>query len=159
MITVDEATSVAPPQVCFQVAADVERWPEILPHYRRVSFRRKDGFATGVVEMSALRNFGPLGYPTWWVSEMTHDAELRRVYYKHIDGITKGMEVVWEVEPLPGGGSELKIIHEWDGPGWPVIGAFAADSVIGPHFVSHIAGLTLAGVCEAAEAKAQRSGR
>ena len=30
MITVDEATSVAPPHVCFQVAADVERSARLL---------------------------------------------------------------------------------------------------------------------------------
>jgi coenzyme Q-binding protein COQ10 len=157
LITVDEATSSAPPHVCFQVAADVERWPEILPHYRSVSFQRKDGFATGVVRMSAMRDFGPIGYPTWWVSEMTHDAELRRIYYKHIGGVTRGMDVVWEVEPLPGGGSELKIIHEWDGPAWPLIGPFAAEAVIGPHFVSHIAGRTLTGVCRAAEAQSRQA--
>lgn len=158
MLTIDVATSSAPPDVCFQVAADVERWPEILPHYRRVSFTRKTGFATGIVEMSALRHFGPIGYPTWWVSEMEHDARLRRVYYRHIDGITKGMFVVWEVEPTPTGGSKLTITHEWSGPPWPVIGAFAARSVIGPHFVSHIAGRTLTGVCRAAEAIARQAG-
>lgn len=156
MITLDEATSTAPPDVCFQVAADVERWPEILPHYRWVKFHKTSGFATGIVEMSALRHFGPIGYPTWWVSEMAHDADQRRIYYRHIDGITTGMVVVWEVEPAPGGGSKLKIIHEWEGPPWPVIGSFAANSVIGPHFVSHIAGRTLAGVCRAAEARARR---
>ena len=157
MIIVDEATSSAPPHVCLQVAADVERWPDILPHYRHVRFHRKDGFATGVVEMSAFRHFGPVRYPTWWVSEMTYDPELRRVYYKHIDGITKGMDVVWEVEPLPDGGSELKVIHEWHGPNWPLIGSFAAEAVIGPHFVSFIAGRTLAGVGRAAEAAAGRT--
>jgi hypothetical protein len=137
----------------------VERWPVFLPHYRRVAFRQKEGFATGVVEMSALRHFGPVAYPTWWVSTMTHDAQLRRVYYRHIEGITKGMDVVWEVEPAPGGGSELKITHEWHGPAWPVIGRIAADYVIGPHFVSHIAGRTLMGVCRAAEAIAREAGR
>ena len=156
MITVDEATAAAPPEVCFRVAADVENWPTILPHDRWVRFHRKDGFAEGVVEMSAHRHFGPLGWPTWWVSEMHHDAEARRVYYKHIDGITKGMDVVWEVDPLPDGGSFLRIVHEWDGPSWPLISSIAADLVIGPHFISHIAGRTLAGVCRAAEADARR---
>jgi hypothetical protein len=61
------------------------------------------------------------------------------------------MDVVWQVRALPGGSSHLSIVHEWTGPGWPVIGRFAADHVIGPRFVSHIAGLTLAGVAAEAE--------
>ena len=50
MITIDEATSTAPPDICFRTAADVERWPDILPHYRWVRFHRKQGFAEGIVE-------------------------------------------------------------------------------------------------------------
>ena len=79
MRTVDERITSAHPDACFQAAADVERWPEILPHYRWVRFRRKDAFATGVVEMAAWRRFGPVGYPTWWVSEMDHDRDRRLV--------------------------------------------------------------------------------
>ncbi|HEX9710197.1 MAG TPA: hypothetical protein VGB42_09565, partial [Candidatus Thermoplasmatota archaeon] len=119
--------------------------------YRWVRFRRKDGFAEGLVEMAAWRRFGPLDYPTWWVSEMEHDAELRTVTYRHVDGITKGMDVLWEVLPAPGGGSLLRIVHEWSGPGWPLIGGLAADEVIGPHFIRHIASRTLAGVAGEAE--------
>ena len=151
MRTVDETVTTADPDIAFRTAADVERWPDILPHYRWVTFQRKDGFAEGVVEMAAYRHFGPLGYPTWWVSEMEHDAEARTVTYRHIDGITKGMDVVWKVEPLGDGRCHLSIVHEWEGPRWPLIGRFAANAVIGPHFVSHIAGRTLAGVARAAE--------
>jgi ribosome-associated toxin RatA of RatAB toxin-antitoxin module len=152
--TIDERITQAPPDVCFQVAADVERWPEILPHYRWVRFLRRDGFATGLVEMAAWRHFGPVGWPTWWISEMTHDAPRRTVTYQHVYGITRGMDVLWEVTPLPGGRSHLRIVHEWTGPEWPLIGGFAADRVIGPHFVSAIAGRTLAGVAREAERQA-----
>jgi len=151
MITVDEHIASADPDTCFQVAADVERWPEILPHYRWVRFRRKDGFARGVVEMAAWRPFGPVGYPTWWLSEMDHHPTERRVIYRHIGGITKGMDVRWEVSPWEDGRTHLRIVHEWDGPRWPLIGRFAANAVIGPHFVSAIAGRTLAGVVREAE--------
>jgi hypothetical protein len=150
MRTVDEEICRADPDVAFQVAADVERWPDILPHYRWVRFHRKDGFAHGVVEMAAWRPFGPVGYPTWWVSEMEHHGTERTVRYRHVDGITRGMDVVWTVEPRSEGRVLLRIVHEWDGPPWPLVGSAAADWVIGPWFVSHIAGRTLAGV--AAEA-------
>jgi hypothetical protein len=154
MQRIDESTVQAPPDVCFQVAADVERWPEILPHYRWVRFLRKDGFATGQVEMAAWRPFGPVGWPTWWISEMTHDAASRTVTYQHVYGITRGMDVLWEVTALPDGGSHLRITHDWTGPEWPLIGGFAAEHVIGPHFISAIAQRTLTGVVREAGRRA-----
>lgn len=150
MITVDERLVRAPPATCFRVAADVERWPDILPHYRWVRFREKRGFAEGVVEMAAWRHFGPLGWPTWWVSEMRGDADEPAVYYRHIEGITRGMDVKWAFHDAAGG-TLVRITHEWRGPAWPVISRIAAEYVIGPHFVSAIATRTLAGVGARAE--------
>jgi ribosome-associated toxin RatA of RatAB toxin-antitoxin module len=155
MRTIDEALSKADADICFHVAADVERWPEILPHYRWVRFLSKQGFASGTVEMAAWRPFGFVKYPTWWVSEMTHDPDSRTVTYRHIDGITRGMDVFWEVLERPKGGALLRIVHEWSGPNWPLIGGIAADAVIGPRFISHIAGRTLAGVVGEAEARSR----
>ena len=158
MRTIDEHVTAAPADMCFRVAADVERWPDILPHYRYVRFRRREGFGTGLVEMSAWRDFlGPLRYPTWWVSEMTCDAATPVVRYRHVDGVTRGMDVVWEFRPQESG-TLIRIVHEWDGPSWPLIGRFAADRVIGPHFVSFIAGRTLAGVSAEAERRAASKG-
>ena len=154
MIQVDEHVVAAPPDVCFDVGADVERWPDILPHYRWVRFHRKDAFATGVVEMSAYRDFaGPLRWPTWWVSDMTCDAAAPVVRYRHIDGVTTGMDVVWEFHEHPRG-THIRLVHEWDGPRWPLIGGFAARHVILPRFVGHIAPRTLAGVAAEAERRA-----
>lgn len=154
MRTVDECTARAPAEVCFRVAADVENWPTILSHYRWVRFRRKEAFATGLVEMAAWRHFGPLPWPTWWVSEMTPGDDPFTVRYHHVDGITTGMDVWWRVTPVDEHTSHLSIVHEWEGPKWPLIGRFAAETVIGPRFVSHIAGRTLAGVAAAAEREA-----
>ena len=155
MRTVDELLCDAPADLAFQVAADVEGWPDILPHYRWVRFHEKEDFGQGIVEMAAWRSFPGFRYPTWWVSEMETDTDRRRVVYRHIDGITKGMDVVWEVEPREAHRSHLRIVHDWTGPRWPLIGRFAANHVIGPHFISHIAGRTLGGVAAAAEARAQ----
>ncbi len=151
MVTIDEHRCAAPADVAFQVAADVEGWPGILGHYRWVRFLRKEGFGRGLVEMAAWRSFGPVRYPTWWVSEMEHDATARVVRYRHVEGVTRGMDVLWEVTPLDEGGSHLRIVHEWDGPSWPLVKGFAADRIIGPGFISHIAGRTLAGVAAEAE--------
>ena len=82
---------------------------------------------------------------------MEHDPARRTVVYQHVYGITQGMDVLWEVAPLTETRSRLRIVHDWTGPAWPLIGGFAAERVIGPHFVSAIAGRTLAGVAREAE--------
>lgn len=162
MYTVDDIVMSAPAMPCFQAAADVENWPDILPHYRWVRFHRKDGFGTGRVEMAARRDFGPLRYPVWWVSEMRVD-EATAVIYKHIDGITAGMEVVWSFEPLDAGGTRVRIVHDWaEGPRWPLPGAIRkliADLIIGPIFIHHVASCTLAGVRAKAEALHTEGGK
>lgn len=154
MKTVDEERCAAPPDVSFRIAADVEGWPDILPHYRWVRFQRKDGFAEGLVEMAAWRPFGPVRYPTWWVSEMTHDPDAGTVSYRHVDGITRGMDVLWRLETVGGAVTRVVVTHDWEGPSWPVVGGFAARRVIGPHFIHVVADRTLAGVREEAERRA-----
>lgn len=149
MIRVDEHLCHASAERCFRVGADVERWPEFLRHYRWVTFVDKTGFANGVVEMAAWRPFGVVKYPTWWRSRMWHDLDGPTVYYKHIAGITKGMDVRWEFEPR-GAHTLIRIVHEWNGPPWPLIGRWAANVVIGPVFISAIARRTLAGVAQTA---------
>jgi hypothetical protein len=151
MITIDEYVVHAPADVCFQVAADVERWPDILSHYRWVRFQKKDSLGNGIVEMAAWRDFpAHLRYPTWWVSQMRSAPDEPAVYYKHIAGITRGMNVKWELNAR-GSDTHIRLVHEWNGPDWPVIRGLAANWVIGPHFVSAIAQKTLAGVARAAE--------
>lgn len=158
MRIVDEHVMRAPIDLCFRVAADVERWPALLPHYRRVRFLERGGFGLGRVEMAAWRAFaGPIRYPAWWVSEMRADADEPAIYYHHVQGITRGMHVKWELEP-EAGTTLVRIIHEWPGPKWPLIGRFAAEHVIGPHFVSAIARRTLAGVGAEAERLAATGG-
>jgi ribosome-associated toxin RatA of RatAB toxin-antitoxin module len=154
MTIVDEHVVAAPPDVCFRIAADVERWPQILPHYRWVRFRDKQEFGTGTVEMAAWRRFlAGVKFPTWWVSEMRAAPNEPAVYYKHIDGITRGMDVKWELNRHERG-TLIRLYHTWDGPSWPLIKGLAAQWVILPHFVSAIAQRTLAGVARAAELRA-----
>ena len=147
----DERVMRAPAQLCFRVAADVEQWTTILPHYRWVRFQRKQAFGTGIVEMAAWRDFGgPLRYPTWWLSDMRVAEEEPAICFRHIDGITRGMDVKWSFFNR-GEETLVQITHAWNGPRWPVIGGLAWRAVIGPHFVSFIAQRTLAGVAAEAE--------
>lgn len=144
MRTVDRLAMRAPPERVFEAASNVEQWPALLPHYRwvRMLERRTGG---GVVEMAAWRPFGPVRYPTWWVSEMWTDPAARTVRYRHIRGITAGMDVEWSIKPTTEG-SDVTIVHEWNGPGWPLVGRPAAELVIGPVFIHGIASRTLAGI-------------
>lgn len=164
MHTHNETVVRARLDLCLEAARDVERWPEILPHYRRVRFVRKDGPGRGRVRMAAYRHFGPLPYPVWWESEMHTDEDAGEVRYHHVDGITTGMDVLWKLEPAhpagtpgpdgegdTGDATRIVILHDWEGPGWPVLGGFAARRVIGPHFVRVVAERTLAGIRRQAE--------
>jgi len=152
VITIDRRHVRAGVQAVFATAQDVARWPEWLPHYRWVRFHQKEELG-GVVEMAAWRPFGPLNYPTWWLSRMDIETSVPRIRFKHVGGITKGMDVSWDFEPV-NGGTDVTITHWWNGPAWPLIGRIAADAVIGPVFVHGIASRTLAGIA----AQAERSG-
>ncbi len=143
MRTVDRITVRAPLERVFAVAADVERWPTFLPHYRWVRIRERTP-DRAMVEMAAWRPFGVLRYPTWWVSEMRILPQ-QAVRYRHVEGITRGMDVEWQFLN-EGDGVAVTIVHQWRGPSWPVIGPLAADWVIGPVFIRGIASRTLAGV-------------
>lgn len=150
MRTIDRIRVRAPIERVFRAAVDVEQWPALLGHYRwvRMLERRDQG---GLVEMAAWRPFGIFNYPTWWVSEMRVDRAASAVHYRHVRGITTGMDVVWQLHPAEAG-TEVTIIHDWAGPSWPLVGSAAANRVIGPVFIHGIASRTLAGLARHVEA-------
>jgi hypothetical protein len=154
MTTIDAAEVRAPLSVIFGLARDVERWPEHLRHYRFVRFTKRDGHDGGIVEMSANRPFGVLNWPTFWRSEMETIApggtRPPAIRFRHIGGITTGMDVVWEFSPH-GSETGVRLVHVWNGPPVPLVGSLAARAVIGPVFIHGIASRTLAGLARAAE--------
>jgi hypothetical protein len=155
MIVVDERTVRAPRAVMFDVAQRVADWPEHLAHYRFVKFRQRARDGGGLVEMSAYRPFGgAANWPTWWLSEMSVDPTVPHIRFKHVEGITTGMEVEWQfLRREDPNVTHVRIVHAWNGPWWPLIGRVAAMAVIGPVFISGIASRTLAGLARAAEAR------
>lgn len=162
MQTVDEALVRAPLESVFDIARQVEHWPAYLKHYRMVRFREKHADGSGLVEMSAFRPFAisraaagavALNWPTWWLSQMAVDAEAPAIRFRHVGGITRGMDVEWSFARTPAG-THVRIVHAWDGPRWPLIGVWAAINVIGPVFVHGIASRTLAGLAQVAEQEA-----
>jgi hypothetical protein len=144
MRTVDRIRVRAPLEQVFEAASQVEEWPSILSHYRwvrKLETRRN----AELVEMAAWRPFGRLKYPTWWVSEMRVDRAAWAIHYRHVRGITTGMDVVWQLAPSANE-TEVILVHEWTGPPWPLVGRASASWVIGPVFVHGIASRTLAGI-------------
>jgi uncharacterized membrane protein len=135
----------APLERIFPLAAEVERWPERLPHYRYVR-RLPAGDGERRFAMGALR--GPL--PVRWEATQRPLPDERRIEFTHTGGVTRGMDVAWRFEPNDTGW-DVSIEHEWK-LGWPLIGGWAAEHVIGPQFIEAIARRTLRRVKALAEA-------
>jgi hypothetical protein len=81
---------------------------------------------------------------------MTVDEVRPAIRFRHIGGITTGMDVEWAFEEVREG-THVRLLHVWDGPRWPLIGVFAATAVIGPVFIHGIASRTLEGLAVVAE--------
>jgi ribosome-associated toxin RatA of RatAB toxin-antitoxin module len=160
MEVVDDQIVRAPLSTIFELARQVEHWPSYLAHYRYVRFRSRAEDGGGLVEMSANRPFQlfrakSINWPTWWLSEMAVDAQKPAIRFRHVGGITSGMEVEWTFIPSRDA-THVRIVHIWEGPDVPFLGMWAATYVIGPVFIHGIASRTLAGLSSVAERKAKR---
>lgn len=121
------------------LAEDIERWPEILPHYRWVTLLEGGGDRK-VVEMAARRG----RFPVKWraIQSIERGSGPPIIRYHHIGGVTKGMDVAWYFDIKPDS-IDVRIDHEFMPP-WPLVGPPIANGIIGPHFVAYIASQTLA---------------
>jgi ribosome-associated toxin RatA of RatAB toxin-antitoxin module len=126
----------APYERIFSLAAEVERWPERLPHYRYV---RAVPDTAGERRFSMGARNGPI--PVRWEAIQRPRRDERRIEFVHTGGVTRGMRVAWRFEERPDGVA-VSIHHELE-LGWRLIGRVAADWVIGPLFVKPIARRTL----------------
>jgi ribosome-associated toxin RatA of RatAB toxin-antitoxin module len=143
----------APADIIFRLVADVPRWAEMLPHYRYVRVLDRRGDQT-LVKMAAHRD----GIPVSWTSVLETRPAERRIRFRHVRGVTRGMEVEWRLEPRPDGSTQVTIRHDFS-PGWPLIGGRVAHLVIGEFFVRNIAGKTLRRMKQLAEAEWASAGR
>ena len=138
----------ADPQLVFALSRDVERWAVLLPHYARSRVIDRDPSGRPVVQFVARRPLIPLlglGLPVVWASRTWSEPETRRLHFEHVAGATRGMDVVWRIEPR-GGGTQVTITHEFR-PAMPGL-AWLVDRF----FTRPIAGRTLATFKALAEA-------
>ncbi len=144
MHTANDVWIDADPDAVFRLAEDVERWPELLPHYRYVRVLSRSGDSR-TLEMSASRD----GVPVRWTSVLRPLPDEHRLLFEHVGGITRGMRVEWRLHPQHGG-TYVVIEHDLDLK-WPSGIRQVGELVIGTIFVSNIAGKTLRRIKQIAE--------
>lgn len=126
----------APRARIFETAADLSRWPVILPHYRWIRYLEKSPNRNLVV-MAARRGMIPIH----WTSEQVIDAQRGEIHFHHLKAFTKGMSVKWTFAEKPEG-VEVRIAHDLK-PLFPLIGTFVSDTIVGNFFVRYVASRTL----------------
>jgi ribosome-associated toxin RatA of RatAB toxin-antitoxin module len=125
----------APKQRIFDVASDLSRWPELLPHYRYITYLER-GNDRHIVKMACHRD----GIPISWVSEQIIDRERLEIHFLHLRAFTKGMAVVWSFDEQPEG-TLVRIVHalRFRVPALAPL----AEPIIGGFFIENIANKTL----------------
>src|SRR5947208_10074322 len=125
----------APKMMVFETAANLELWPQILPHYRYVRYLERNS-DRNIVVMAATRS----GIPISWTSEQIIDRDHLEIRFHHLRAFTKGMRVVWTFQDAPTG-VLVEIRHDL---------AFRvnllvpiADKIIGDCFIHNIASKTV----------------
>jgi ribosome-associated toxin RatA of RatAB toxin-antitoxin module len=141
-------TMHAPKTLIFETAANLELWPEILPHYRYIRYLER-GPNRNIVVMAATRS----GIPISWTSEQIIDRERLEVRFRHLKALTKGMRVTWRFQDAPGG---VLVEIEHDLAFRVNFMASIADKIIGDFFIHHIANKTLRDMKAYVEAKANK---
>src|SRR2546423_9710965 len=134
----------------YSYASKVERWPEILPHYRSVAIL-EPGDRERLVSMHCVRAFGAFLWPCKWRAKQRLLPEEGRILFDHVSGPARGMQVEWALIKRQDA-VETTILHDLHSrtPCGKLYSRF-----IGPVFVQNIAGRTLAQIKELVEAGAK----
>jgi ribosome-associated toxin RatA of RatAB toxin-antitoxin module len=96
----------APLPTIFAATSDLERWPQVLPHYRWIHVLERTGNSM-IVQMAARRGCLPIK----WTSHFeVADGELR---FRHLKAFTRGMDVKWTFTQTDDG-VLVRISHKLD---------------------------------------------
>lgn len=144
MRSITRITIDAPAERIYAIAHDTTRWPDLLPHYRFVRvLEERAGERT--IEMAARRGL----IPVRWTAVQRNDPRLPAIYFHHVRGWTKGMDVVWEFHEHEGR-TDVAIVHDVQFR-FPVAREAIEKHVVARFFIEGIAARTLACVKRAAE--------
>src|SRR5438128_1453554 len=165
-----ERVARADPRKVFELAAAVEDWPSILPHYRWVRVLASEAPPTTTLDMAARPNvtldmaarpnvtldmaarrdvIGRIGIPLRWTAVQRVDPVEMRIDFEHVAGITRGMRVTWTISPLGDSTVLVRIRHVFT-PRWPVPDRLV-HAVVGEYFVTGVARRTLRRICDLAQ--------
>ena len=89
----------APRQRIFDQAQEILRWPEILPHYRKVTDGGRDPVGRPLYRMSVRC----VGIPLSWTAVCDVEEMALELRFEHLSGWTKGMKEVWTFTPTRDG--------------------------------------------------------
>jgi ribosome-associated toxin RatA of RatAB toxin-antitoxin module len=125
----------APREKIFAVVSDLARWPLLLPHYREIDFLGKEAERL-IVRMKCRRS----GLPISWMAAYRADAQALELRFEHLRSWTKGMQVVWTLNPTRDG-TRVEIVHNLQFRVRAL--AWLAEPIIGGVFIAHVAARTL----------------
>jgi ribosome-associated toxin RatA of RatAB toxin-antitoxin module len=138
----------APKMSIFETAANLELWPQILPHYRYIRYVERSP-NRNVVVMAAVRS----GIPIKWTSEQIIDRDRVEIHFHHLKAFSKGMRVVWTFDQGPDG-VLVMIVHDLHFRIPALAPVF--EPIIGDFFTHNVANKTLRCMRDYVEAKANR---
>ncbi len=147
MRTVHHARIAAPLPMVFALACDVESWTGLLREYGWCRIHEKSPDRLVFSMGGWIR-----GWPARWTAVQEPRLDERRITFRHLKGITKGMEVEWRFVPA-GEAVEVALTHDLV-MRWPLIGRLVSDLIVGPLYIDYIARKTLGAVKARAEAAA-----
>ena len=142
----------ASPRDIFTLVSNLDLWESTLPHYRYVRILSRS-HETAFAAMSARRGW----IPVFWEAHQTCDPDALTIRFRHVRGITRGMDVLWSFMPERGG-TLARVDHDLEFR-VPLVGRWLADRVIAREFIEPIVAKTLACFRALAESRAQADGR
>jgi ribosome-associated toxin RatA of RatAB toxin-antitoxin module len=141
----------AEPALVFRLAANVQDWPRLLPHYRSVRVLEDCGDAR-VLEMAARRDVvGRVAIPLRWTSVQRLNPDQFQIDFEHVRGVTRGMLVRWHIERADPEWTVATIRHLF-APRWPVPEP-VLHAIVGDYFINGVAQRTLRRLGALAEAE------
>jgi len=135
----------APLEVVFELAKDVANWSRLRREYRWFRVIEETP-RTLTFEMGGWIR----GWPARWTAVREACGDGRRLTFRHIGGITRGMAVEWRFA-ADADGVTVELVHDLV-MRWPLIGRLVGDLLVGPIFINHTARKTLQAVKIHAEA-------